>query len=148
MNQITVRPMTPADIDGVLAVEQASFAAPWSRRAFEAEMYDNDLARYLVLEDGGRIVGYAGAWLILDEAHVTNIAVHPTYRGRGLGKLLLNSLIQHMKAQGAASMTLEVKESNCVAQRLYTQLGFVVRGRREKYYTETNEDAIIMWLDL
>jgi len=60
--------MTPADIDGVLAVEQASFAAPWSRRAFEAEMYDNDLARYLVLEDGGRIVGYAGAWLILDEA--------------------------------------------------------------------------------
>jgi ribosomal-protein-alanine N-acetyltransferase len=139
--------MTPQDIDGVLLVEQQSFSQPWSRRAFEAEMEDNNLAQYLVLEDNEKIVGYAGLWLIVDEAHVTNIAVLPAYQGQGLGEKLLTSLIQQAKNLGAASMTLEVRLSNDVARSLYTKLGFVIRGSRRQYYSETKEDALIMWLD-
>lgn len=147
MNEFKIRPMTPQDIDSVLLVEQQSFSQPWSRRAFEAEMEDNSLARYLVLEDAEKIIGYAGLWLILDEAHITNIAVLPAYQGQGLGERLMTSLINCAKNQGATSMTLEVRVSNAVARSLYTKLGFEIRGRRRQYYSETKEDALIMWLE-
>ncbi|EAX46888.1 ribosomal-protein-alanine acetyltransferase [Thermosinus carboxydivorans Nor1] len=140
-----IRPMTADDIDAVLEVERASFTTPWSRAAFAAEVADNDLAYYLVGEADGAVVGYAGVWIILDEAHVTNIAVLPAYRGQGLGEQLLTALMAYAKKRGALSMTLEVRVSNEGAQRLYRRLGFMPRGIRKQYYSDTKEDALIMW---
>lgn len=147
MGEIKLRPMRDADIDQVLEVERQSFSVPWSRQAFEMELRDNDLAYYLVAEDVGRVVGYGGMWLVIDEAHVTNIALLPAYRGRRLGEKLLQALMDVAAAAGARRMTLEVRESNIIAQRLYTRLGFVVQGRRRGYYSDMGEDALVMWKD-
>ncbi|MBP2651132.1 MAG: ribosomal-protein-alanine acetyltransferase [Firmicutes bacterium] len=147
MNDVTVRLMKAADIDAVTAVENASFLTPWSRAAFEAEISDNDLAHYLVIEFSNQVVAYAGFWMILDEAHVTNVAVLPQHRQQGLGKVLLATLLEHAKELGANAMTLEVRLSNTIARKMYEQAGFVERGRRRQYYTDTQEDALIMWKD-
>ncbi len=147
MSSLSFRQMQAGDIDGVLLVEQESFTLPWSRKAFEAEIHENELSYYLVIEDAGTIVGYAGFWLVLDEAHVTNIAVCTAYRGQGLGEKLVRELVYQAKLRGATSMTLEVRVSNIPAQRLYEKIGFVNRGIRRQYYSDTKEDAMIMWLD-
>ncbi len=144
---LNIRAMELTDVDAVLQVEKASFVTPWSRAAFEAEVGDNDLACYLVAEADGQVIGYAGMWLILDEAHVTNVALLPAYRGRGLGSTLMGALCEVAKTVGARRMTLEVRPSNLAAQRLYGKLGFEVRGVRPGYYTDTKEDALIMWRD-
>ncbi|MEG6586831.1 ribosomal protein S18-alanine N-acetyltransferase [Dendrosporobacter sp. 1207_IL3150] len=146
MNEIIIRPMLAEDIEDVLAVEVLSFSTPWSQDAFESEI-TNKLAYYLVLEDNRQVIGYAGMWLILDEAHITNIAIIPQYRRSGLGEKLLLEMIQKAKLHGAASMTLEVRVSNNAAQCLYEKLGFEKRGIRKQYYTDTKEDALIMWAE-
>lgn len=146
MAEISIRRMQQTDIDAVLEVEKQAFATPWSRDAFESELSDNDLSHYLVVLDGSRIVGYAGFWLVVDEAHVTNIALLPEYRGRKIGSLLLEHMILTAKLLGAASMTLEVRPSNIPARNLYARRGFVEQGIRPNYYAELGEDAIIMWL--
>ncbi|TCL39181.1 ribosomal-protein-alanine N-acetyltransferase [Anaerospora hongkongensis] len=136
------------DVDAVLKVENEAFTTPWSRAAFEAETSDNELAYYLVVDVGGVIAGYAGMWLIIDEAHVTNIALAAAYRGAGLGEQLVRALMELARERGAVSMTLEVRVSNVKAQALYTKLGFVSRGKRRNYYTDNREDALIMWCEL
>ncbi|NJK80209.1 MAG: ribosomal protein S18-alanine N-acetyltransferase [Chloroflexaceae bacterium] len=93
------------------------------------------------------LVGYAGVWVTLDEAHVTTIAVDPQHRGRGVGELLLNNLIDLSLEMGATALTLEVRESNASAQQLYLKYGFTPSGRRKRYYTDNGEDAIIMWTE-
>lgn len=147
MNRVKVRRAHMGDIDGVHTVEVETFSTPWSRAAFEAEMTDNELAYYLVLELEGKAIGYAGMWLIVDEAHVTNVAISAACRGQGLGELLMKSLIDHARERGARSMTLEVRITNAIAQSLYTKLGFVKKGIRRQYYSDNKEDALIMWLD-
>lgn len=142
-----IRRMDISDIDGVVSVEEQTFSVPWSRAAFEAELSENTLAHYLVAEVDGAVVGYCGMWIILDEAHLTNVAVLPGYRGRGIGNGLLMTLIELAKYKGATCMTLEVRKSNSGAQRLYRRLGFMPRGLRRQYYTDTKEDAVIMWRD-
>jgi len=136
-----------AHLEQILAIEAVSFPTPWSRQAFVHELLDNDLASYVVALDGERVVGYAGMWIIIDEAHLTNVAVHPDYRGRGIGEGLLNELIRVAVNLGAERMTLEVRVSNQVAQKLYQRLGFRQIGLRKGYYSDTKEDAIIMWKD-
>ncbi|MBU2702920.1 ribosomal-protein-alanine N-acetyltransferase [Sporomusaceae bacterium BoRhaA] len=148
MNELKVRHMLAKDIDDVVVIESHSFAAPWSREAFEAEIMTNKLARYLVVQTEGTVVAYAGMWMIFDEAHVTNVAVLPKYRGQGIGKQLMASLILYAQQQGAERMTLEVRASNEIAQNMYRQFGFTAKGIRPRYYTESNEDALIMWLDI
>ncbi len=147
MPDLAVRSMQTGDIDEVLLIEQAAFATPWSRAAFEEEINNNDLAHYLVITDGSHIVGYGGFWLIMDEAHVTNIALLPSYHGQGLGLLLLENMILAAKVKGAVSMTLEVRPSNTAARKLYSRRGFTERGIRPNYYADIGEDALIMWLD-
>jgi [ribosomal protein S18]-alanine N-acetyltransferase len=142
-----IRVMGANDIDMVVAVEQQAFPVPWSRAAFENELEENELAYYLVAELDGVVVGYCGMWLILDEAHLTNVAVLSEHRGKGIGHSLLNTLIGCAKIKGATCMTLEVRKSNAGAQRLYSRMGFVPRGLRRQYYTDTQEDALIMWRD-
>jgi ribosomal-protein-alanine N-acetyltransferase len=141
-------PMIGEDLDEVLAIEQVSFPTPWSRNSYLNEIYNNDFAYYYVARAGGKLIGYAGLWLILDEAHVTSVAVHPDYRGRRLGELLFNVLIQEAVYLGADRMTLEVRVSNHAARQLYKRLGFVSAGIRKGYYNDNQEDAIIMWKHL
>ncbi|HHV58014.1 MAG TPA: ribosomal protein S18-alanine N-acetyltransferase [Firmicutes bacterium] len=137
--------MTVDDIPGVLEVEVESFTTPWKRDAFFFELLHNKVAHYLVAKAGDRVVGYGGMWILVDEAHVTNIAVHPDWRRRGVGETLLKRLLAEAKEHGADRMTLEVRKSNWSARRLYEKLGFVVLGCRRNYYSETHEDALIMW---
>lgn len=145
-NEYTIRRMTLADVDGVAAVEAATFPTPWSRDAFESEM-KNVAARYLVAEKDGQVIGYAGAWIIIDESHITNIAVLKEHRGQGIGRALTAGLMQYLSNLGAAYATLEVRKSNAVAQSLYVSLGFIKLGVRKRYYEDNGEDALIMVCD-
>ena len=145
-SEYIIRRMTMADVDGVAAVEAATFPTPWSRDAFVSEM-NNVAARYLVAEQDGEIVGFAGAWIILDESHITNIAVLTAHRGQKIGRRLTEGLLQYLSNLGAAYVTLEVRKSNEVAQNLYKSLGFIKLGVRKRYYEDNGEDALIMVCD-
>lgn len=145
-SEIIIRRMTMDDVDGVAAVEAATFPTPWSRDAFASEM-NNVAARYLVAEKDGRVIGFAGAWIILDESHITNIAVYKEERGQGIGRKLTEGLMQYLSNLGAAYATLEVRKSNEVAQNLYKSLGFIKLGVRKRYYEDNGEDALIMVCD-
>ncbi|NLN15571.1 MAG: ribosomal protein S18-alanine N-acetyltransferase [Tissierellia bacterium] len=142
---IRVREMKEDDVDQVVEIEREAFTTPWSREAFMAEVNKNKLAKYMVAEVDGRVVGFGGMWLILNEAHITNIAVKEEYRGMGVGKRILESLIYYCALKNIDSMTLEVRKSNMVAQKLYRKYGFVEYGVRSNYYTDNGEDAIVMW---
>ena len=144
---VQFNPMILEDIDDVLVIEQRSFLTPWSRNAFVGELTQNPIAFYLVGRVDGRIVCYAGSWLIHGEAHITNIAVHPDFRGLNIGESTCRTLLGAVAARGMLKATLEVRVSNIVAQKLYLKLGFISAGVRPGYYTDTNEDAIIMWKD-
>ena len=137
--------MTAADIDGMHAIEETTFASPWSRASLEAEL-TNACARYLVARMDGEVVGYAGMWLVIDEGHVTNVAVRADRRGLGIGRELMKRLIQLAADSGMIWMTLEVRRSNKVAQNLYHSFGFVDVGYRKRYY-ENQEDALLMGLE-
>ncbi len=143
MYDLVIRRMTLNDVDGVHAIEAATFARPWSRQDFVKEMTTNACARYLVAERDGFVIGYAGAWIVLDEAHVTNVAVAKEWRGQGIGKLLTAGLMQYASNLGVVYATLEVRRSNAVAQSLYKSLGFEYVGLRKKYYENNGEDAFI-----
>ena len=145
--EVVVRPMTLEDLDVVMAVENDSFGAPWSRASFEDELVKNRLARYLVAAANGAIAGYAGTWLVINEAHVTNVAVGSAYRRQGIGRLLMESLMKMARDNHMESMTLEVRVSNEAARALYSHLGFAEAGVRKNYYTETKEDALILWCE-
>lgn len=145
---LAFRRMTLRDLDDIMAIERASFTAPWSRGAFTGELTENHFARYLVMAAGERTIGYGGMWVIVDEAHVTNIAVLPAFRGRRYGERLLRRMMAEAIAEGARRMTLEVRVSNAAAQNLYRKLGFRDGGIRRGYYTDNREDALVMWMDL
>lgn len=140
--------MKVEDIDQVLEVEHAVFTAPWSKQAFYNELINNHFAYYIVATNNQQIIGYGGLWVIIDEAHITNVAIHPAYQGRRLGYQLMMELIDVAKHYGADKMTLEVRVSNFKAQRLYKRLGFKEHGIRKGYYTDNNEDALIMWVNI
>ncbi len=146
MNNPAISPMRMEDLDDIETIENLSFRRPWPRQAFVRELCENTLARYFTVRDNGRAVAYGGMWLILDEAHITNIAVHPRHRGKGIGKALLKGMIDYGISKGIKSFTLEVRESNHAAIALYSRLGFRRAGTRKGYYPDTREDAIIMWL--
>ncbi|MCF6097195.1 ribosomal protein S18-alanine N-acetyltransferase [Thermovorax subterraneus] len=148
LGKVTVELMGVEDLDQVIEVEKLSFTNPWSRNSFFLELTSNELATYIVAKVDGRVVGYAGMWLIVGEAHVTNVAVHPGFRKKGIGELLMRSLMTIARESGAKMMTLEVRKSNYIAQNLYTKLGFEPIGIRRGYYTDNNEDAVIMWTNL
>lgn len=144
-NQVTIAPMRVEDIGRVLEIEQASFPTPWPRDAYTHELRENRLACYLVARVVRRIVGYTGMWVILDEAHVTTLAVDPEYRGQHIGERLLVALLEEAMRRGARWVTLEVRRSNAPAQALYQKYGFKEIGVRRGYYSDNHEDAIVMW---
>jgi ribosomal-protein-alanine N-acetyltransferase len=137
-----------ADIAQVHEIERLSFSSPWPTYAFEQELRANRLARYVVARaaepTGERVVGFAGIWLMVDEAHITTFGVHPGWRRQGVGRQLLLSLVDLAIELDALRMTLEVRVSNTAAQELYRSFGFTIAGTRVRYYTDDGEDAFVM----
>jgi ribosomal-protein-alanine N-acetyltransferase len=144
MYDIEICPFTEECIDEVYQITFLSFAIAWSINSFTNEL-NNKFARYVVAKRNGKIIGYGGMWIILDEAHITNIAVHPEFRSCGTASLILENLINICKLESAISMTLEVRNSNIPARNLYEKYGFVTEGIRKNYYEDNKEDALIMW---
>ncbi|GGN99104.1 ribosomal protein S18-alanine N-acetyltransferase [Saccharibacillus kuerlensis] len=142
------RVMRLEDIPDVMVIEHESFSLPWTEQAFRSEMTLNHFARYIIMEVDGQPAGYAGMWTVIDEAHITNIAVRTAYRGRKLGERLLSELLDIAESLGLERATLEVRVSNGVARNLYQKMGFREVGIRKGYYSDNNEDAMIMWVDL
>lgn len=146
MEGIEITKMTLDDIDEIMKIEHLSFNIPWTRAAFVSEVLSNDIAEYIVSKINGKIVGYAGMWRVLDEGHITNIAVHPDFRRKKIATQMVEELIKIARENDIAKLTLEVRESNILAQELYKKFGFLVLGKRKQYYADTREDALIMWM--
>jgi ribosomal-protein-alanine N-acetyltransferase len=136
--------MQPQDLDEVLAIERASFSMPWSRGAFLYELEQNRVARCYVVRDEAHVVGYICLWEVADEMHITNVAVYPGARRRGIGRLLLASTLEAARKRAMRLVLLEVRPSNVEARALYESFGFRVVGRRRGYYYDTGEDALVM----
>lgn len=145
---ITYRKMTLDDIDQVLKIEEEAFTLPWTREAFEHEMTTNLYSYYIVAEtEEKEIVGYCGMWIVLDESHITNVAVSERMRGYKIGEGLMREAFRIVQEQEVVLMTLEVRVSNDIAKNLYYKLGFQDGGIRKNYYTDTQEDALVMWVE-
>lgn len=145
---ISVTEMTERNLDAVLGIENLSFASPWSKNSFLYELQENKRAVYLAASEEERIIGYIGMWVILDEGHITNLAVHPDYRRHGVAWRLIETLTVTAADRGLARLTLEVRRTNFTAQQLYLKAGFVSAGVRPRYYRDNDEDALIMWKTL
>lgn len=158
---ITLAKMEVADIPEVVAIDRLSFSLPWSESSYHHELIQNDASHFIVALSpaaprpnlfarllgqpaGRRIIGYAGFWFVVDEAHINTLAVHPHWRGRGVGERLLTALLSQALDLGAVEATLEVRAGNTIAQNLYHKYNFEVVGRRKHYYRDNREDALIM----
>jgi ribosomal-protein-alanine N-acetyltransferase len=144
MSSLQIAPLTVVDLDEVALIEQVSFTSPWPTSAYATELTTNRLARYFGARRDGELVGYGGIWLMVDEAHVTTMAVRPANRRTGVATALLLELLQEARRGGARVATLDVRVSNVEAQRLYRSFGFVEVGRRIRYYDDNGEDALVM----
>jgi ribosomal-protein-alanine N-acetyltransferase len=150
---VLIQPMSYHDIPYIEQLEQLCFAAPWPGDAYRHELAHNKLSSYWVMRPGVQasdnappILAYGGYWLMGTEAHIMTIATHPDYRRQGLGRRLLETMIDHARSAGAVEITLEVRAGNRAAQAMYASMGFVVVGVRKRYYTDNGEDAILMTL--
>ena len=135
----------PDDLDGVLAIEQASFNNPTTRDWYERELQRPEVCFiYILRTEEAPVAAFCAFWLVIDQAHINNLAVRPELRGRGLGTQLLESILVEARHLGATSLTLEVRRSNTAAQRLYSKAGFFEHSVRKNYYTQPVEDAIVL----
>ena len=144
VEDLEIQPMQPEHLSSVLAIESVSFPTPWSHRAYMGELTRNNFAHYFVGLIDGQVVGYIGLWIMVDEAHITTIAVHPEYRGNKFAERFIQFAEEYSKIWGAEKMVLEVRVSNEAAQKVYKRLGFEVIGLRKQYYNDTLEDALVM----
>ncbi len=135
----------PDDLDAVLAIEEASFNNPTTREWYEGELKRPDVCFIYVMRTAEHpVAGFCAFWLVVDQAHINNLAIRPELRGLGLGSHLLESIVAETRHLGATSLTLEVRRSNVAAQRLYAKAGFYEHSVRKNYYTQPVEDAIIL----
>lgn len=146
MPTVLIRAMAPDDIPAVSAIDHQCFALPWSAGAFAGELA-SPVGRYRVALLGDTIAGYLGGHLILDEAHVVTLGVHPQFRRRGIAEHLLVEFLETALGRGCRRLTLEVREGNVEARGLYAKYGFRPISRRRRYYTDNDEDAIVMWIE-
>ena len=145
--RLVVEAMRLIDLPTVHDIERRSFSTPWPAHAYRTELETNRLAHYRVARANGRVVAYAGIWLMVDEAHITTFAVEPAWRRRRIGETLLLALLDLAIERGALEATLEVRLSNLAARRLYEKYGFRPVGIRPRYYSDNTEDALIMTTD-
>lgn len=143
MSDLRVFKMDKTHLQEVLEINNLSFNPPWSLSSLEDEL-NNKFSKYIVVKKGDKVIGYAAIWIIIDEAHIINIAIHPDYRGIGASNLLMDAIIDICKEREIPSITLEVRANNTIAKNLYKKYGFIEEGIRKNYY-EDNTDAIIMW---
>ncbi|MFQ6093074.1 MAG: ribosomal protein S18-alanine N-acetyltransferase [bacterium] len=146
--KIEIERMALEDLDEVLAIERDSFSCPWSMESFRQEVANRKFSFPLVAKIDGRVVGYGVAWFVADETHIGNIAVHRTHRRKGIGRLLLQNLLENGLARGCQLATLEVRQTNRAALGLYKKFGFWSVALRKGYYRDTGEDAIVLIKDL
>ncbi len=142
---VSIEPMRLADLEEVMRIDQRSYPVPWKKEAYLTELA-NRAAAYFVARSADRIMGYSGEWVIMDEAHITTLACEPLYRGRRVGEKLLTALIEEAQVRRASHITLEVREGNLPAQKLYEKYGFEPVGIRRSYYSDNGENAIVMWV--
>ena len=142
--------MKEEDVDRIVEIERLSFTTPWSKYAFLSEIYSQPISCPFVIEDSrkNKIIGYVIYWIIGDEAHINNIALHPEFRGQGIGEYVLRKIIELIKKAGAKFISLEVRPSNIPARKLYQKLGFRLEAIRKNYYINPREDALILVKDL
>ena len=140
-----MRPMRSSDIEPVSKIERQSFATAWNAQAYITELA-NPAALYLVALLDDTVVGYGGQWVIMDEAHITTIAVLPEIRERKIGERLFCEMLRTAMEKGATRATLEVRETNDPAKKLYEKYGFKTVAARKGYYSDNNENADIMWV--
>lgn len=140
---VTLRDLEPADLPAVLRIEQTSFSTPWSAQTFRSLLRraDTDM---IAAVSADRLLGYAVSWTILDQAELGNVAVAPEERARGIGRALVQAMLDRVRQRGAAECYLEVREGNASARALYERCGFSVIGRRRRYYARPTEDALVM----
>jgi ribosomal-protein-alanine N-acetyltransferase len=143
-NDFKIYPMDKPSIKSIMDINDLSFPVSWSQQSLESEL-DNKFAKYVVLKKGNSIVGYGGMWVIIDEAHITNVAVHPDARGLGAGDIIVEALFRICRKHKVTGITLEVRSSNFVAINLYEKHGFEKESIRPHYYEDNKEDAVIMW---
>ena len=146
--EISIDRIREKDLDEIMEIEKVSFPSPWTRRQFSQELEAGSFSHFLVAKKESRVVGYGGFYLVTDEAHIGNLAVHPHFRRRKIGERLVLAMLERAKSNGAKKVTLEVRAGNIAAQNLYQKLGFAKAATRPGYYRDTKEDAIIMHLDL
>jgi [ribosomal protein S18]-alanine N-acetyltransferase len=144
--QVLIEPMRRRHLPAVIRIEHRAHPKPWSLGVFTSELAQGDARYYVVVRVDGKVVGYGGLMFVVDEAHVTNLAIAPSMRRHGLGTMLLAHLARCGTDRGCTAMTLEVRVGNVAAQDLYRKFGFEIAGLRRNYYLETGEDALIMWL--
>lgn len=142
---VLVRLIEEKDIADILEISSLSFSLPWSEASYLQEL-SNPIAKYLVAVVDDKVVGFAGTWIVLDESHITNIAVHPNYRKQKIASKLLEELLKYCDSLGCVQYELEVRAGNKAAQGLYGKYGFEQNGIRKGYYEDNKEDAILMWL--
>lgn len=147
MAEYTIRSMNKGDTKQLAELDKICFAVPWSEQSFIDET-ENELANYIVAADKDTVIGYIGYWKVIDEGHITNVAVNPEYRRKGIASLMLSKIIKAAYADKLYLLTLEVRKSNTAAQKLYEKFGFVPLGERKNYYHSPTEDAVIMTLML
>ena len=145
--EIIYREMGIEDIPSVVEIEKEAFATPWTAEVFEHEMTGNNYAHYAVAIYEDEVIGHCGMWIVLDECHITNVAVRKHLRGNGIGEALMKEAIALCKEKEVRLMTLEVRMTNITAQNLYRKLGFQDGGIRKNYYTDDHEDALVMWVE-
>ncbi|KAB8125694.1 ribosomal-protein-alanine N-acetyltransferase [Gracilibacillus oryzae] len=148
MSNLAFRQMTEADIDRVYEIDSLSFPKPWPKDIYQEELKTNNFARYFVATLDEEIIGYCGSWMILDEAQITNIAIAPSYRGNHYGEGLFQYVLNYAIANGIKHLSLEVRVSNLTAQKMYKKFGLVPGGIRKNYYTDNQEDALVLWVNL
>ena len=145
MADVIIRQAIPEDAEDIFEIEQICFPDPWSLDSIRYELEENQRAFYVVAKHSGKLVGYAGLWWVVDEGHITNVAVRPGYRNRKIGESIIRALLEHTTSEGILHHTLEVRRSNEPAINLYEKFGFEVEGVRKGYYRFGDEDALIMW---
>lgn len=145
MSDLIVRRGEEKDIAAIEELEKQCFATPWSYESIHYDVVENNRALYLVAEEDGQVLGYVGIWKIVDEGHITNVAVSPLHRRRHIASALLTALFRVTERAGIVRCTLEVRAGNEAAIRLYESFGFKEEGIRKGYYEDNGEDALIMW---
>ncbi len=145
---IHILKMTTEHIKQVHKIEEDCFSIPWSEKSFYDELTKNKMAIYIVAKEDDEIVGYGGMWHVINEGHITNIAVKKQHRKKGIGTKIINALIEIAKEKEMIGITLEVRVSNDIAKSLYKKSGFIIEGIRKEYYDDNKEDAIVMWKHL